>query len=88
MVSLSSVPQHLVFKSDPEEFSELLEHEGVVPAPYVGRYKWVMLVNFGALPKTEIERCINKSYAMVAAKTKPRRARIKTIKRTRKSLNS
>jgi predicted DNA-binding protein (MmcQ/YjbR family) len=88
MVSLSSVPQRLVFKSAPEEFSELLEHEGVVPAPYVGRYKWVMLVNLGALPKTEIERCIKKAYAMVAAKTKPRRTRIKKIKRTRKSLNS
>jgi predicted DNA-binding protein (MmcQ/YjbR family) len=88
MVSLSSVPQRLVFKSDPEEFSELLEHEGVVPAPYVGRYKWVMLVNFGSLPKTEIERCINKSYAMVAAKAKPQRLRIKKIKRTRKSRNS
>ena len=39
MVSLSSVPQRLVFKSDPEEFLELIENEGVVPAPYVGRYK-------------------------------------------------
>src|SRR5581483_4828502 len=43
MVSLSSVPQRLVFKSDPEGFQELLEREGVSPAPYVGRYKWVML---------------------------------------------
>jgi predicted DNA-binding protein (MmcQ/YjbR family) len=75
-------------ESDPEEFSELLEHEGVVPAPYVGRYKWVMLVNLGALPKAEIDRCIKKSYAMVAAKAKPRRTRIKKIKPTRKSRNS
>lgn len=68
MVSLSSVPQRLIFKSDPEEFLELIENEGVVPAPYVGRYKWVMLENLEALPGSEIDRCIRKSYAMVAAK--------------------
>ena len=88
MVSLSSVPQRLVFKSDPEEFPELLELEGVVPAPYVGRYKWVMLENLDALPKTDIDRCIKKSYEMVAAKAKPSRTRIKKIKRARKSRNS
>jgi predicted DNA-binding protein (MmcQ/YjbR family) len=88
MVGLSSVPQRLVFKSDPEEFQELLEHEGVVPAPYVGRYKWVMLENLDALSKPETERCIKMSYAMVAAKAKPSRSRIKKIKRTRKSRNS
>ena len=88
MVGLSSVPQRLVFKSDPEEFQELLEHEGVVPAPYVGRYKWLMLENLDVLSKPEIDRCIKKSYAMVAAKAKPSRSRIKKIKRTRKSRNS
>jgi len=88
MVGLSSVPQRLVFKSDPEAFQELLEHEGVVPAPYVGRYKWLMLENLDVLSKPEIDRCIKKSYAMVAAKAKPSRSRIKKIKRTRKSRNS
>ena len=70
MVSLSSVPQRLVFKSDPEEFQELLEHEGIFPAPYVGRYKWVMLKNLDVLSGREIENCIRKSYAMVSAKVK------------------
>lgn len=88
MVSLSSVPQRLIFKSDPEEFLELIENEGVVPAPYVGRYKWAMLENLNALPKPEIDRCIRKSYAMVAAKAKSSRPRIKTIKRSRKSRDS
>src|ERR1700760_3346200 len=74
MVGLSSVPQRLVFKSDPEEFQELLEREGVVPAPYVGRYKWVMLENLDVLSKPEIDRCVKKSYAMVAAKAKPSRS--------------
>ena len=55
MVSLSSVPQRLVFKSDPEEFQELLEREGVSPAPYVGRYKWLMLESLDVLLGREIE---------------------------------
>jgi predicted DNA-binding protein (MmcQ/YjbR family) len=88
MVSLSSVPQRLIFKCDPEEFLELIENEGVVPAPYAGRYKWVMLESLDALPGSEIERCIAKSYEMVAAKAKPSRSRIKKIKRTRKPRNS
>jgi predicted DNA-binding protein (MmcQ/YjbR family) len=88
MVSLSKVPQRLIFKCDPEEFVELIENEGVVPAPYLGRYKWVMLETLDALTRTEIDRCIGKSYAMVAAKAKPSRSRIKKIKRTRKPRNS
>jgi predicted DNA-binding protein (MmcQ/YjbR family) len=88
MVSLSKVPQRLIFKCDPEEFVELIENEGVVPAPYLGRYKWVMLETLDALTRTEIDRCIRKSYAMVAAKAKPSRSRIKKITRTRKPRNS
>jgi predicted DNA-binding protein (MmcQ/YjbR family) len=71
MVSLASVPQRLIFKCDPEEFLELVEREGAVPAPYVGRYKWVMLESLGVLTSSEIESCVRKSYAMVAAKVKP-----------------
>ncbi len=87
MVSLSSVPQRLIFKCDPEEFLELIENEGVVPAPYVGRYKWVMLESLEALPGSEIDRCIRKSHAMVSSKAKPARSRIKKIKPTRKARN-
>jgi predicted DNA-binding protein (MmcQ/YjbR family) len=87
MVSLSSVPQRLIFKCDPEEFLELIENEEVVPAPYVGRYKWVMLESLEALPGSEIDRCIRKSHAMVSSKAKPARSRIKKIKPTRKARN-
>jgi predicted DNA-binding protein (MmcQ/YjbR family) len=40
LLSLSSVPPRLMFKCTPEEFAELVEQEDIVPAPYVGRYKW------------------------------------------------
>ena len=87
MISLSSVPQRLIFKCHPEEFLELIENEGVVPAPYVGRYKWAMLESLDALPGWEIDRCVRKSYEMIAAKAQPSRSRIKKIRRTRKAHN-
>jgi predicted DNA-binding protein (MmcQ/YjbR family) len=69
MVGLS-VPQRLVFKCNPEIFAELTEREGIVPAPYVGRYKWVMLETMDALSNSELDDLIRRSYAMVAAKAR------------------
>jgi predicted DNA-binding protein (MmcQ/YjbR family) len=40
----------LTLKCAPEKFHELLEIEGISPAPYVGRYKWVTLANSNVLP--------------------------------------
>lgn len=74
MVGLASVPQRLVFKCDPETFAELTEREGIVPAPYVGRYKWVMLESMNVLPDSELSHFIRESYAMVATKAKPMRS--------------
>jgi predicted DNA-binding protein (MmcQ/YjbR family) len=37
MVGLDPVPQRLCFKCTTEAFSELVERDGVIPAPYVGR---------------------------------------------------
>jgi predicted DNA-binding protein (MmcQ/YjbR family) len=53
----------------------------------VGRYKWAMLESLEVLPDSEIDRCIRKSYAMVAAKSKPSRSRIKKTKRPREPQN-
>ena len=58
----------LCFKCDPESFAELIERENIRPAPYVGRYKWVMLDRLDALSDFELEELIRKSYGMVAAK--------------------
>jgi predicted DNA-binding protein (MmcQ/YjbR family) len=58
----------LCFKCAPERFAELIEREDIRPAPYVGRYKWVMLDRLDALPSDELEELIRQSYDMVAAK--------------------
>jgi predicted DNA-binding protein (MmcQ/YjbR family) len=69
-LSLDAVPQSLCFKCTPEKFAELCEHEGIHPAPYVGRYKWVLLERLDVLGDEELEDLIRQSYDMVAAKSK------------------
>jgi predicted DNA-binding protein (MmcQ/YjbR family) len=58
----------LCFKCTPETFAELIEREDIHPAPYVGRYKWVMLDRLDAVSWSELRELIQQSYEMVAAK--------------------
>ena|ERR1700690_1934936 len=72
VLSLDSVPPSLCFKCTPEKFVELCEQEGIRPAPYVGRYKWVLLDRLDVLGDEELEDLIRQSYEMVAVKGKRR----------------
>jgi len=64
----------IVLKAAPEQFHELLEIEGISPAPYVGRYKWILLANSNVLPSDELEALIRRSYDLVAAKAPKKKA--------------
>jgi predicted DNA-binding protein (MmcQ/YjbR family) len=46
------------FKCAPETFAELIEREDIHPAPYVGRYKWVMVDRLDALRSDEMRDLI------------------------------
>ncbi|MGH9766922.1 MAG: MmcQ/YjbR family DNA-binding protein [Blastocatellia bacterium] len=56
------------FKCTPEEFAELTELDGIIPAPYAARYHWVAVQKSGALSQAEIKRLIKDSYEMVKTK--------------------
>ena len=73
----------LCFKCTPETFAELIEREGIHPAPYVGRYKWVMLDRLDALADVELEDFIRQSYEMVAAKAPKVKTKQSKINRTK-----
>jgi predicted DNA-binding protein (MmcQ/YjbR family) len=68
----------LCFKCAPETFAELIEREDIRPAPYVGRYKWVMLDRLDALSDKELKDSIRQSYEMVAAKAPKNKGRRRT----------
>jgi len=70
-------------KSSPERFHDLLETEGISPAPYVGRYKWIQIASSKLLPANELESLIRQSYELVAAKAPMTKTRKKPA--TRKS---
>ncbi|MBZ5705671.1 MAG: MmcQ/YjbR family DNA-binding protein [Acidobacteriia bacterium] len=88
ILGLDSAPQRLCFKCTPDKFAELVEQEGIIPAPYVGRYKWVLLERLDVLRDTELEDLIRQSYEMVAAKskasTRPKRRAVKPKKKRRR----
>ena len=67
-MALTAVPQKLCFKCTPEMFAELIERADIRPAPYVGRYKWVILDRLDALRLEETEDLIRQSYEMVSEK--------------------
>ncbi len=54
-----------MFKCTAEGFAELLEREGVSPAPYMARNQWVALAAFNTLEPAELRQCLRTSYELV-----------------------
>jgi predicted DNA-binding protein (MmcQ/YjbR family) len=50
------------------EFDELIEREGIDPAPYMARNKWVALEKFSAMRDKELKGLLRNSYDLVFAK--------------------
>jgi predicted DNA-binding protein (MmcQ/YjbR family) len=68
----------LSLKCSPEEFAELTERPGIIPAPYSARYHWIALETEDALRPNEIKRLLRGSYDLVLEKL-PRKARAALI---------
>jgi predicted DNA-binding protein (MmcQ/YjbR family) len=64
----------ITLKCSPETIHELLEIEGIVRAPYVGRYDWIQLSNSNVLPANELEALIRRSHDLVAARAPKKKA--------------
>ena len=75
VIGLDPASDHcLSFKSTPEKFAELIEDDGINPAPYVARYHWVALGRFNAVSDKELKGLLRTAYDLVLEKL-PRRAR-------------
>src|SRR6266849_5544177 len=62
------VPTKIAFKCTPEKFAELVEIEGIIPAPYMARNHWVAMIEMDALRQSEIKELIQESYRLVLEK--------------------
>ena len=61
-------PTKICFKCAPEKFAELVEMEGIIPAPYMARNHWVAMIEIDALRQPEIKELIQESYQMILEK--------------------
>jgi predicted DNA-binding protein (MmcQ/YjbR family) len=71
---LEPAPVCLSFKASPENFVELTERPGIIPAPYLARAQWVALETREALPAEELARLLRESYELIVARL-PKKAR-------------
>jgi predicted DNA-binding protein (MmcQ/YjbR family) len=62
------VPTKIAFRCTPEKFAELVQIEGIIPAPYMARNHWVAILELDALRQPELRELIRNSYQLVLEK--------------------
>lgn len=75
LIGLDSQPPRLCFRTTPDLFEVLTQREGIIPAPYLARYKWVTAQSLDILSTQETRTFIEASYNMTVAKL-PKRVRL------------
>ncbi len=56
------------FKVDDDLFLSMTAREGIVPAPYLARAKWVQVTDLKKVSDAELKALIRRSYDVVAMK--------------------
>ena len=83
------------YSAGPERFAELVERDGIGPAPYMARIYWVAVERWGALRNVEWESELSAAHAITLAMTAkrtrevlemPERARARLIADRRRAL--
>jgi predicted DNA-binding protein (MmcQ/YjbR family) len=76
-------PHQMSFKCTPDDFAELIEREGLIPAPYLARAMWVQQSELAGevLDRRELQQLLQKSYDLVVAKL-PKSKRPEAVHKT------
>ena len=80
-------PTKIAFKCTPEKFAELVEIDGIIPAPYMARNHWVAMLEMDALRQPEIKELIQESYQMILEKL-PKKTQAELAQSRRESSQS
>jgi predicted DNA-binding protein (MmcQ/YjbR family) len=56
------------FKVDDDRFLELTDRQGIIPAPYLARAKWVKIEDLKAVSDAEAAELLKRSYQLVFGK--------------------
>ncbi len=65
VTNVDSMKHGMSLKCTPEKFEELIERNGIEPAAYVARNKWVSIKDIDAVSPKELKGLIEKSYQLV-----------------------
>jgi predicted DNA-binding protein (MmcQ/YjbR family) len=63
-----SVPASASLKVSDEDFESLPLRDGIIPAPYMARHKWIKLDSINSFSKKEWQQYIKQAYEIVASK--------------------
>ncbi len=74
VTALEPAPVWVSFKVTPENFEELTERPGIIPAPYLARASWIAIESPTILPTPELASLLRGSYDLVVGRL-PRKIR-------------
>ena len=59
------LPLAVSLKVLPEQFNELTNRDGIIPAPYLARYSWILIKDMNSFNQGEWQYYIEQSYNMI-----------------------
>lgn len=68
VAGLDEQPTSASFKASDEDFDEICQRDGFVPAPYLAKNKWVKIDDINRLSKKEWETFAKQSYDLIKSK--------------------
>lgn len=68
VIAPDKFPISCSFKTSDEWFEELIGREGIIPAPYMAKYKWVFTEDIKNISNSEWLRFIDTAYELVFEK--------------------
>jgi predicted DNA-binding protein (MmcQ/YjbR family) len=71
------------YSAGPQRYSELLEIEGIIPAPYMARIFWVAAEHWGVFRTTDWEQELRAAHTITFNKLPPRTRAVLTMSSTR-----
>ena len=56
------------FKVDDERFLELTDRDGMIPAPYMAKHKWVLVQDLKKADEAEVRELVKRSHELILGK--------------------
>lgn len=68
VITSATNPVSMSIKVTEEDFNDLAEREGITPAPYLAKHKWVRLEKPTVVNARELKKLMTNSYELIKSK--------------------